>query len=202
MNIHLLSTIAHFIHNKYCCTSSGTRPICTPVTKDQLSGAGCMCDTALARLCPNKEGLYREFQAQERRTSGGELWPKVSAFPTKCSRCWVSLSLSFPFPQNLVYLQIQSTKINIIWHYFGMPLSFTAFQVTSLSDSQTKIAYILMYADNTNVVISADKIDVFWWDLVKRLDLTFQERFQFCLESVVRYSKPVKMLFCLISKPS
>lgn len=42
-----------------------------------------------------------------------------------------------------------------------MPLSFTAFQVTSLSDSQTKIAYILMYADNTNVVISADKIDVF-----------------------------------------
>ncbi|KAK2900453.1 hypothetical protein Q8A67_008568 [Cirrhinus molitorella] len=68
-----------------CSGSSGTRPICTPVTKDQLFGAGCMCDTALACLYPNKEGLYREFQSQEKWTSNGELWPEATAFPTKCS---------------------------------------------------------------------------------------------------------------------
>lgn len=46
-----------------------------------------MCDTALARLCPNKEGLYLEFHLHERLSSGGELWTKklqhsqLSMFP-------------------------------------------------------------------------------------------------------------------------
>jgi len=57
VNIHLLSTITHFFHNKYCCTSSGTRPICALVTEDQLCGAGCMCDTALARLSKQRGTL-------------------------------------------------------------------------------------------------------------------------------------------------
>lgn len=114
VNIHLLSTIAHFIHNKYCCTSSGTLPICAPVAEDQLCGAGCMCDTALACVCPNKEGFCWEFQSQERWTSGGELWPEATTFPTKYSR-------SSPSDPLVVF---SSSVVWFIFRYSSQKLTF------------------------------------------------------------------------------
>lgn len=102
-----------------------------------------MCDTALARLCTNKEGLYREFQSQERWSSGGELWPKATAFPTKCSRCRVSFSLSFPFPQNLSSDTFHKNKpLTLFWN--GIAQIFSLGNETLFSSDQ--VGYVVFHS--------------------------------------------------------
>lgn len=70
-----------------------------------------VCVTLPWPVCTNKEGLYREFQSQERWSSGGELWPEATHSQQNVPDA--ECPSHFPFLSCRIYLQIHFTKINL-----------------------------------------------------------------------------------------